>query len=347
MLNTNIPFNFNDGPIHFYTENDDFTVCGVTEWMGHYCDEFGVFTIRSEKEFRDGVNVTITPYNFNWWDVFDETKYSNEVLVNEFVSYDDGQRRYKIPFKGVWCTAVYQDGHHLSQLEVGQLQTHGELSVVEWMEMKMLLVLCIFELITILLLMKKPVRRTSDVIEWVAFILLYHWCWRCYLSAANHKSTSNEYTLLGWALFTASLNILAYRKLFMITCSFTPSPTFISIILLKNVFSFLPWSHHWVPSFIHNILELITWVYIARYTSPDLSKARKLTLIGLCIILGAQYVIINSKASAMCLTSDATEKTRSQRMIVFTLELMSQKPEWFVMDKLCWVVVIVTLSIYH
>lgn len=128
-LISNIPYKVDDSPIHFYSSHDDFTVCGVDQFRGSYCNEFAHFTVRTTKSGKSD-NVTVDSYS--WQDTFEQKKYGHMIAANEFVLFDHGKMNWTIPYDGVWCIVMYQDGHYLNNVEIGWKQAWGEVSLYDW-----------------------------------------------------------------------------------------------------------------------------------------------------------------------------------------------------------------------
>ena len=208
-LNTNIPYRITDTPIHYYSENHDFTVCGLVQFLGHYCDDFGAYTVRSTKT---GTYLNTTKVDYGWFDVL-EPQYYHQIVANEFIWFDNGTKiSWRIPYEGNWCISIYQDGTHLYWYETGWTQSWGLLSVYEWNLFQTLTLCCLVELF----FLARFALRGEDVNAKLALsTLVYHALYSFQLKTMNESQYSSGLVVILVKWFISLVEIYCISILFV------------------------------------------------------------------------------------------------------------------------------------
>lgn len=192
--NANIPLTVNDEEIKRWINR--FSVCGLVDIEKNYCpsDDFGKFTIYEK-----------------------ENKKLEHAIVNRISNHET--LAFPIPYTGIWCTLLYQDGNYMQNYEVTFTQEFGHLSVHEYNEYVALSLVCLFELILLIIWLfkyntyKKSTKKESLLLFKEFFKLIFvqfstHLFLKIYLQLKNN-SNQYDYTFL-------ILSIIAKNYLFLI-----------------------------------------------------------------------------------------------------------------------------------
>lgn len=343
VLNTNGPYVVDDVGIHRYSSHEDFTVCGLDQFEGGYCNVFGHFTLRSTLTPPDETNPSA---HYSWRDTFDWEAYGSLVVSNEFVKYDEGNRSYEVPYAGTWCVAAYQDGLYLSQISIRWAHPWGSLSLYEWRvwNAQWWSALVEFGLVLWLWLLRK-----ADDVPMTNFTLslaLYHTLGQLHFWL---KNSDHDWPLAFLALFTASLceAYVVHMLSYVLNTTPTTGHPLRKLLLLRAMASL---SDHWILQLMHLLLTLAVIHSIYRLhtkNNPSRGRQRRSLLLIVCGIPLIQDLLRLVRNAAMLASVSVRDKTLFQKLVVLGQDCEARGPlGWlYVMTSFTWMTVMAYLAL--
>jgi hypothetical protein len=312
-------------------------VCGIEQLQGHYCDNFGGYTIRSTKT---GTKENTTLEDFAWWDTFEDNLYGDLVVANEFIWYDRGLKSWTVPYDGTWCMAMYQDGHHLSEVEVGWRQSWGYATVDEWRLWKLLTWCCLLEFVVLVWLYLKGQML---VMRLGVMILMYHISMRVAISMKNLEMSGVQIFLMTLVSFFVEIGVF---QALMNTVKVPMKRSFLHVLIMRSIVGVID---HWLFQAIHLCLTMLVLYQLWKSHQLDSNFTHIRTSL-LFLLLGlfmTQSLIVLTETMIKMLTTPMREKSLWQKFQIISQETQAHG-SWgliHVIDSTIWSIVLLYLTV--